>query len=136
MAIGDTITKLPTGSPYGIMIDGDIAAICGSTTTMYIGFKSGYIKSLTTAGVLANLTTKVKLPGRIVALLYTGLTAQLTAVMADGKIYNIHTDGSAVAKIADLNMGVCGAYYYSNNLYVVLDSMQQEKSSLLRVNLT
>jgi hypothetical protein len=90
---------------------------------------------LTTSGTLAELTNKVKLPGRIVALVYTGLTAALTAVLADGRVYNLHADGSAVALIATLNMGVYDAFYYSNFLYVILEGVQQEKSSLLKIAL-
>ena len=130
MSVGD-LTKLPTA---GIQAVGHVTSICGNSTTMYIGYVSGHVKSLTTSGVLADLTHKVLLPGRIVSVIYTGLTAILCAITADGKIYKI-TNVGVVTLLKNLNMGVCGAYYASNYLYIVLDGMQQEKSNLVKLQL-
>jgi len=130
MSVGD-LTKLPTA---GIQAVGHVTSVTGTSTTMYLGYDNGKVKTLTTSGVVADLTTKVILPGKIVSLVYTGLTAILCAITADGKIYKITSLG-VVTLLKNLNMGVCGAYYVSNYLYIVLDSMQQEKSNLLKLQL-
>jgi hypothetical protein len=127
MAAGD-ITKLPTA---GIKLDTEIASVSGNGTTMYYGTATGHVRSMTSAGVMAELTTKVKVPGRIVAVCYT--SSALAIVTADGKVWTCGTDGSSLTMLVNLNMGVSGAYYYSSFLYVFLANVQQEKSSLLKI---
>jgi hypothetical protein len=140
MAVGD-LTKVPSG---GIQISPKVARLCGTTTTMYEGSEEGQVKSLTTAGVFAELTTPAKLPGRIVALVYTGITVTyggvsattaIIAILEDGNIYVIQPDGSVKYVLRNLNCGVRDAYYYSNYLYVVLDGVPQEGSSVVKIQL-
>ena len=129
MATGD-ITKVPTA---GIQFDFMVESMSGTTTTMYVGTAHGRVLSLTTSGVLAELTTKVKLPNKIAQVLYT--SAALCIITDKGDVYTCGTTGGSLTKIASLNMGVKKAYYYNGYVYVILDGMQQEKSSLLRITL-
>ena len=140
MAVGD-VAKLPAA---GIQSVDQVTRVTGTTTTMYVGNDKGDINSLTTAGVLAALTKKVKLPGRIVACVYTGIsvtyggstaTTAIVAVLADGRVYAVQPNGSVIILLKSLNMSVADAYYYSNYLYVILDGMQQEGSSFLKIQL-
>ncbi len=140
MSVGD-VTKVPAG---GIQIAPKVARVNGNTTTLYVGDEEGSIKTLTTSGTLADLTTKVKLNGCIVALVYTGIsvvyggvtaTTALMAILADGRVYAVQPDGSKVILVRSLNMGVADAYYYSNYLYVLLSGVQQELSSFCKIQL-
>lgn len=129
MAVGD-VTIIPSG---GLNIAGKVTCVCGTTTTMYVGTDKGEVKSITTSGVMADLATKVKVPGKIVAIAYSG---SIVIITADGKVYTVATNGASLTMIVNLNMGVAGAYYYSNYLYVILDGSQQEKSNVLKIALT
>ncbi len=132
MSVGD-VTRLPSG---GIQIVDDIVAVHGTSTTMFIAKNTGVIKSLTTSGVLADLTTKIRLPGRPVAIVYTGVSGKVIAcALEDGRIYTFGTDGADLALFKNLNMKIAGIYYVSNYLYVVLQGMQQEGSSLLKIQM-
>ena len=132
MSVKD-VTKLPTA---GIQLDYDVSALSGNTTTMYVGFDNGRVKSLTTSGVYAELTTKVKLPGKIISIVYTGVSGYaIAAALEDGHIYTFGTDGSALGLFKDLNMGIAKMYYYSNYLYVILKTTQQEKSNLIKIQM-
>jgi|WetSurMetagenome_2_1015567.scaffolds.fasta_scaffold289497_2 hypothetical protein len=131
MSVGD-VTKIPAG---GIQAANKVSAVCGSTTNIYLGYDNGDIKKMTTSGVLSELTTKTKLPGKIVALVYTGLTVAMIAILDNGKVYKVHTDGSGVELLVNLNAGIYGAFYYSNYIYVMLDGVQNEGSSAVKIQL-
>lgn len=128
MAVGD-VTIVPSA---GLNIGSKVTCVCGTTTTMYVGTDKGEVKSLTTSGALADIATKVKVPGRIVAIAYSG---SIVIITADGKVYTVATNGTSLTLLKNLNMGVSGAYYYSNYLYVILDGSQQEKSNVLKIQL-
>ena len=130
MSVGD-LTKIPSG---GIQFDFDVTAICGTTTTMYVGTSRGRIKSLTSTGTLADLTTKVNLNEKIVGMGY--ISSSLVVVTENGKIYTVGTDGSSLTLIRNLNTLVKGAYYYSNFVYVIVSGVPQELSSAFKVALT
>ena len=132
MAVGD-IAAVPVG---GISLEFAPGAVCGSTTTMYVGTVGGYIKSLTTAGVLADLTTKVRLPGRIATIVLSAYTYPIIAILEDGDVYAVATDGSTKTKICSLGARCRAAYYYSNYVYCILDGQDNRlDSSLVSIHL-
>ena len=127
MAAGD-VTKLPTA---GIQFDFDVTAIGGNGTTMYIATADGRVRSLTSTGVLADLTKAIKLNERIVAIDY--VSTSLIFITDKGKIYTCSTAGASLTLLKDLNMGVKTAYYYNGFYYVVLDGIQQKGSFFLKI---
>jgi hypothetical protein len=138
MAIG-TLTKIPT---QGINANNNITCIVGATTgtTLFICKDTGVIKQITnidstTIAAETELTNKVKLPGKIVALGAVSFTV-LIAILSDGRVYTLHTDGTVITLIANLNMSVVGVYVYGTYAYAILNGMQQERSNVIRISLT
>ena len=130
MAVGD-ITKIPAG---GIQLDKEPLCVGGTTTTMYFGDDRGRVKSVTTSGVVAELTTKcIMVAEKLAAVLYT--SSALCLVTENGKVYTVGTDGSSLTKIADLQTKVKCAYYYSSYIYCFLEGIRQGGSSIVKVQI-
>ena len=129
MAVGD-ITKIPAG---GIQLDKEPLCVGGTTTTMYFGDDRGRVKSVTTSGVVAELTTKCMVAEKLAAVLYT--SSALCLVTENGKVYTVGTDGSSLTKIADLQTKVKCAYYYSSYIYCFLEGIRQGGSSIVKVQI-
>ena len=119
MAVGD-ITKIPAA---GVNIDRGVVGLCGTSTTMYYADNRGMIKSLTTTGTVADLTTKVILDGKPSCMCYTGVSSKEIAVcLDDGRVYLVANDGGTITKVADLQGRATGIYYTANYLYVTMAS--------------
>ncbi len=127
MAAGD-VTKVPSG---GLQFDFEITCIHGYQTTMYVGDCKGRVRSLTSTGTLADLTTKIGVNEKIVAIQY--VSSSLIFVTDKGKIYTCATNGSSLTLLKDLAAEVKTAYYYTNFLYVVLDAVEPRTSMFTKV---
>ena len=127
MSAGD-VTKVPSG---GKQFDFEITCVHGYQTTLYIGDCKGRVRSLTSAGTLADLTTLIDVNEKIVAIQY--VSSSLIFVTDKGKIYTCGTNGSSLTLLKDLVAAVRTAYYYNNYLYVILDAVEPRTSMFVKV---